>query len=176
MAELTPEERRRIYEEEKARLEATRRNKDRQITWTMWIVLGVAALLVTKACGSGTPRDRSGPVPTSQPANVPQARSEAFIRLKNVKATYSSGYLSVEGIAENTGKGDAFSPTIVVEVFANDGTTLLATDTTWPVGQMLSTMAPGVAAAFRVGTLVTGSPVDIRYELRVKDHPYHVSR
>jgi hypothetical protein len=128
-------------------------------------VFGVAMVAQNYARrGTGEDRGASPPIgtnaaPTSVPTSAaPSVPKRSHITLEIQEHTYSSGgHYIVSGIARNDGDADVFSPTIVLELKDSSGA-LLARETTSPVGQTLSTMAPGTAAAFRLSALLSGRP------------------
>jgi hypothetical protein len=136
------------------------------------IIAGVVFLL---AGASQIPKE-SEPSYTSTPTSTATfSKQGPKILLTIQKATYDHyGWFEVIGVAENVGDEPAFSPTIVLDIWDRSGKTLLAQDLTWPAGQYLSKMAPGVSATFHHFTRIPGEPRSIKYEIYVKDYPYDV--
>jgi hypothetical protein len=165
---LTEEERRRIYEEEKARIEAQSKIKQDKRTKGclvfFLIFLGIVILFIIIPFKS----QKEPYLPSSSPPKL----SKIYLKVKEAK--YQYGYFTVHGIAENVGNNDIFSPTISMRVYGSDGTTILAEDLGWPAGHYLKKFEPGTKAAFRLSASVPGEPPRVKWEILVKDCPYDV--
>jgi len=171
--ELSPEERRRIYEEEKAKLKSQGEAKKKPSAAKIGCFgcLGLIGLVVIMAViGRYAPtEDRTGKLPS--PSTY---RAEGKILLTIKKTEYEYGYFKVWGIAENVGDKAVFSPTITLTVYSSDGNTVLAKSLSWPAGTYLHSMEPYQRAAFQDMTLVPGEPDYYRYELSVEGCSYDV--
>lgn len=166
---LTEEERRKIYEEEKARIEAQKEIKKGKGRSGCLIVLAVLFGLFLLIIMFSRSKDEYNYKTTPSKTNPK-------ILLKINKVTYEHGYFKVVGVAENIGEASAFSPTINLEIYDSSGKTLLAQDSTWPAGHYLKKFAPGSSAAFEIIESVPGEPDRVRWQLSVKDYPYEVKR
>lgn len=120
----------------------------------------IAAFVVLHALSSP---QGSGVSPSSRP----------HFTLTLQKAEYSHGYVKVVGVARNDGPGEAFSPTIEIEVL--DGSTRLALDSVWPSGTFLKKMPAGSAAAFEAMARVPGEPRQVQYFVRMKDYTFNLT-
>jgi hypothetical protein len=92
--------------------------------------------------------------------------------IKVQKSTYEYGYLKVSGVVENVGDESGFSPTIKLKVYDSSSKTLLAEDATWPAGQYLKNMTPGISAAFEFIQSIPGEPPHIRYKVTIENYNY----
>jgi hypothetical protein len=135
-----------------------------------WGIVGVVVLLVLafRACGSVPQTSKR----QAAPARVSSPPAQARLRLTVQRTEYDYGFFKLEGIAENIGDADAFSPTINLYIYDETGRTLLADDATWPVGQYLTRMPPGQSAAFQHIVSVPSGYGKIRWEIRVKEFPF----
>jgi hypothetical protein len=69
------------------------------------------------------------------------------IRLTKVEYNEFANWISIEGTVKNIGTQEVFSPTLLGDAYAKDGT-LLGQSQTTPAGQFFTRMLPGVAAGF----------------------------
>jgi hypothetical protein len=167
---LTEEERRKIYEEEKARIEAREQIKEKRKKhgcFTIFIIVAILIFLLYILSLIGR---------KEQPLTPSGIEAKVKIILKVKKVTYEYGYLKVFGIAENTGNKAAFSPTIKLQIYDESGNTLLAEDIVWPAGHYLKNFDPGSSAAFKMICSVPGEPSQIKYQLSIKDYPFEIQK
>ncbi len=158
---LTPEERHRIYEEEKARLEAQKKlraNARHSPLKTFAVILVVITVLVVVASQAGKhpPSATSSSISTGE--SQQQHKSKLLIRLTKYQYNDFAHWIEVEGTVKNVGESQVFSPEIIGEAYSKDGT-LLGQSSAWPEGQMLSKMAPGVSAGFSMLIPVKGGTI-----------------
>ncbi len=183
--DLTPEERKRIYDEEKTRLEAQKqiqseqaqeRSRKKRNTWL--IILGVLFALWAvgnvanhSSSQSGANSGSSATTASSQ-SSQSVARKHLIIRLTKYEYNDSAGWVEIEGTARNDGDASIFSPTIIGETYDANGT-LLGQSETHPAGQFLSNMAPGTSAGFSMLVMVHGGKIK-NGQVYTKDAPFDV--
>jgi hypothetical protein len=166
---LTEEERKKIYEEEKARIESQSKiKKGRKLKGCFTVIIVVFLFLLFIVIVSKISEKNQS---TSEAPSPPQI-AKIHLKIKDVK--YEYGYFKVNGIAENIGNKEAFSPTITLRVYDDNGKTLLAEDVGWPAGHYLKNFTPGSSAAFQLSTSIPGEPPQVRWEVIVKDFLYEI--
>jgi hypothetical protein len=151
------------------------------------LVLGLFMVGLVTHLGTGSPSSKAStsppasveqPVAGSPPAAVAQPKA-AKLLIVVTRATYESyeyGYFTVSGKIDNVGEGEAFSPTIWVEVWDQRGKTLLAKSSTWPAAHYLRTMEPGSSAAFETTSSMPRGPSQYRWRVYVDKYAFEVKR
>ncbi len=185
---LSPEERQRIYEEEKARIEARRQLEGsvpppspppkKGHPFLVGCVVIVGALVVLSIIGSLSHQSSTTTYPSgSSSGSYTSSGGYSAASTTTLKVVVTrdeivsyGGFVKIEGTVQNLGPNDVYSPSIIGEVFGRDRT-LLGQDREWPAGQFLHTMAVGQSAAFSMlislhGAKEEGITANIRTETK----------
>lgn len=146
-------------------------------------ILAAAVLIIALGIGARTLITRlDQPSPDEavhQPASsslqsslVPKMGPKILVTIQ--KAEYEGSYFRVVGVAQNIGDEAASSPTLVLEIYDEYHTTLLAKDRTRPAGTLSKAIAPWASAAFTHFVSVPGAPQNVRWRVSVSEYPYEI--
>jgi len=141
-----------------------------------WIALGAFALLAMCTTmnqlrsGSGTPTPSKPATPAATPAPT---KMPARLVITLEKVEYDHGFFKVFGIAKNEGEMPASGPLVQLEVFTDDGRTLLGRAVLAPIGYIGKAMVPGETGAIELTVRVPGERSRVKWQVS-SNLPYEI--
>ncbi|MEO0082775.1 MAG: hypothetical protein ABIK33_00095 [candidate division WOR-3 bacterium] len=162
--ELTSEEKKKIYDEEKTRFEIQKKLKEQDeakktqnalIGCVSLIIIAIIIVFVSGMFKSDKTADKSS-------SYIPKQKADIFIL--DSKSEYRYGYLTVTGSVKNRSKNiTAYGVKVLTTVYDTNEQTKLAEDWNYIAGYNLG---PNEQAAFELIIRVPGEPTRIRYSLK----------
>lgn len=160
--ELTSEEKKKIYDEEKTRFEIQKKLKEQdEAKKTQNALLGCVSLIVIAIIIVFVSGLFNSDKKTDKPPYIPKQKAD--ITILDKKSEYRYGYLTVTGIVKNRSENiTANGVKVFITIYDTNSQTKLAEDWNYIAGYNLG---PNAQAAFELIVRIPGEPTNIRYSL-----------